>query len=187
MNNISLKKKRHHQFIKRVSSSGADTSCSDNSDTENLKYVNHNKDLLLIEDYDWNRTASASSSSKSRSKFNRQSNSGLGGVSNEKNRSRPLSLSSERTPKIDNNELLDPTKNSVYIQNSVLRTKSLAEQSSDPLALMGKQNFSIFPSNSHEHLNTSLSGVVGKGKKHKNNQKFRACRPTKNLSRLNPF
>ena len=162
VNNVSLKKKRH-QFIKRVSSSGADSSGSENSDNENNKYVNHNKDLLLIEDYDWNRTAS-SSSSKSRNKLNRQSNHALSSGVNEKARSRPLSVSSERTPKLDSTDLLDPTKSNAHFQNSVLRTKSLAEQPSEALSIMNKQNFSMFASNSHEHINTALGGG-GKGNK----------------------
>ena len=154
VNNVTVKKTRH-QFIKRVSSSGAETNSSDNSDTENLKSVN-NADSLLIEDYDWNRTAS--SSSKSRNKFKKQTNLGI----NDKVRPRPLSVSSERTPRLNSNDLLDPSKNNSH--NAVLRTKSLAEQSSDAILINGKQNIQIFSSNSHENLNTLFSGG-GKGLK----------------------
>lgn len=152
VNNVSLKKGRQ-QFIKRVSSSGAETNSSENSDSENLKPVNK-PDSLLIEDYDWNRTSS--SSSKSRNKFKKQSNLGI----TDKVRSRPLSLSSEKTARLNSNDLLDPLKQN--LQNSVLRTKSLAEQTSESLLVNGKQNTQIFSSNSHENLNALFSGG-GKG------------------------
>jgi hypothetical protein len=152
VNNLSLKKARR-QLIKRVSSSGAETNSSENSDSENLKPTNK-PDSLLIEDYDWNRTSS--SSSKSRNKFKKQSNLGI----TDRVRSRPLSLSSEKTPRLNSNDLLDPLKQN--FQNSVLRTKSLAEQTSDSLLVNGKQNTQIFSSNSHENLNALFSGG-GKG------------------------
>ena len=159
VNNVSLKKRRH-QFIKRVSSSGADTNSSDNSDTENLKCMNNNMaESLTIEDFEWSRNASAPLSTNARNKFKRQNKLGV----SDKARSRPLSVSSERAPNI-NADFLDPSKSSSNIQNnvnSVLRTKSLAEQSSEAM-VNGKQSLSMFASNSHEHLNV-LSGGIGKG------------------------
>ena len=81
INDEARKVTRRKKFTSRKSSSGADTSCSDNSDTESKR-----QDLLITKEHDWNRSAS----SRSRAKFR----TGLS-VTTDPLRVRPLSISSD--------------------------------------------------------------------------------------------
>lgn len=133
-----IKKKRHHQFIhKRVSSAHTDdTNSSDDnnsSDTDNIQSkTNLKESLVLIEDYDWSRTASTSSSSKSRR------------LQNHYQQKRPLSMSSSTEkppPSQQPNPDPDPThRHSHHFSNNPnMRAKS--------------------ENHEHEHLNGKGGGL----------------------------
>jgi hypothetical protein len=106
-------------------SSAADSSSSDTSDNESMsanKSENiKQKDLLIIKEFDWNR--SASSSSRSRNKI-RLNNLGANlNFLNGETRIRPSSISSDNAQNDDLNDKLSKENHSF-----VIRTKSLAEE-----------------------------------------------------------
>lgn len=92
--------KNSKKFSKISHSSGADTSCSDNSDSE-FKKQKH--DFLGLKDHDWSRSAS-SSSARSRTRYRNSANANIAHSLVEKpKRERPLSISADTTYKEDVN------------------------------------------------------------------------------------
>ena len=153
--NIPIKKKfTPHNRIS--ASSGAETSCSDNSDTEHKHHGMTNKpELLVIKDYDWNR--SASSSDRSRNRLRNQNNVSQVKSLNEQpsinQRTRPLSISSETNGKEEFNS------NQVGFNSDLLSNNKESASSSGCLNLMSpnyRQSFST--SNSNDYLASSLQG-----------------------------
>ena len=153
--NIPIKKKfTPHNRIS--ASSGAETSCSDNSDTE-LKHHGMKPELLVIKDYDWNR--SASSSDRSRNRLRNQNNNNQVKSLNEQQsinhtqRTRPLSISSETNGKEEFNS------NPAGFNSELLSNNKESASSSGCLNLTSpnyRQSFST--SNSNDYLASSLQG-----------------------------
>ncbi len=171
LNNEQVQTQAQTQAIKkklitpnnRISaSSGAETS-SDNSDTEfKLNHLNHHqmKQDLAALNYDWNR--SASSSARSRNKYRQQSNNQIKSLSEQQQRSRPLSISSET------NDLNQQSSNDMFklpiFHNELLNNTKEGTSSSGCINTVSspsyKQMYS-YQANSNDQLQSS--GTPGLG------------------------